>query len=205
MASTRDQIIETMSQLHGGAGLPRYWFESGIVKESGAPKGSGTIFRRAERRELSSGGHRAGRERCCGRGIEDTRSRFLRAMPTRTRPSEIRHARRSRVRWTGFSAAGLKRLGKVDGDGRQRAIDLGCLQAYERLQGAFGEKLIACGYSESRSQELAIYIVSVIEGGIILSRTGRVATCAARTTSRRDSWPLNIAASDCCFSLSRHT
>jgi TetR/AcrR family transcriptional repressor of lmrAB and yxaGH operons len=51
-------------------------------------------------------------------------------------------------------------------------LNRACRQAYERLQGAFGEKLVACGFSAGRARELTTFITSAIEGGIILSRTG---------------------------------
>jgi TetR/AcrR family transcriptional repressor of lmrAB and yxaGH operons len=50
-------------------------------------------------------------------------------------------------------------------------INAACHEAYQMLKSAFHDKLIECGYSKTKADELATFIVSAIEGGIILSRT----------------------------------
>jgi TetR/AcrR family transcriptional repressor of lmrAB and yxaGH operons len=54
-------------------------------------------------------------------------------------------------------------------------INEACHEAYQMLKSAFHDKLIECGYSKTKADELASFIVSAIEGGIILSRTSHTA------------------------------
>jgi hypothetical protein len=43
------------------------------------------------------------------------------------------------------------------------------------LQGAFKDKLLEAGYSKTKAEELATFVVASIEGGIILSRVSHTA------------------------------
>jgi len=54
-------------------------------------------------------------------------------------------------------------------------INEACDTAYQMLKSAFHDKLIECGFTKTKADELATFIVSAIEGGIILSRTSHTA------------------------------
>ena len=74
-------------------------------------------------------------------------------------------------------------------------INLACREAYGRLQTAFKDKLLESGFSKTRAEELATFVVASVEGGIILSRVshtadlgrdeGRSAAYARRASTQR--------------------
>ena len=166
MASTRDQIIETMSQLMEAQGYHATGLNQ-IVKESGAPKGSLYYYFPDGKEGLAAEAIERAGELVAGR-IRGGLSRYADAAGA---VEKFVMLIADGIEMTGFSAGGPLTTVAMETATTNERLNLVCLQAYERLQGAFGEKLIACGYSESRAQELAIFIVSAIEGGIILSRT----------------------------------
>jgi TetR/AcrR family transcriptional repressor of lmrAB and yxaGH operons len=50
-------------------------------------------------------------------------------------------------------------------------INQACREAFSLILTAFKAKFLAAGFSETQSAELALYVTTVIEGGILMSRT----------------------------------
>lgn len=74
------------------------------------------------------------------------------------------------VEASGFSSGGPLMIVAMETATSSERLNTTCREAYSLLQGAFEEKLIASGYSETQAVQLASFITASIEGGIILSR-----------------------------------
>lgn len=166
MTSLRDKIIETISGLLESQGYHATGLNQ-IVRESGAPKGSLYHYFPGGKEEMAaaaiihSGRQTAERIRAGLRKNEDTATAF------RTFISQIADG----VEISGFRAGGPLTIVAMETAGANESLNLACRQAYQALQEAFIEKLIAGGYTPARAAELAAFITASIEGGIILSRT----------------------------------
>ena len=79
------------------------------------------------------------------------------------------------VELSGFAAGSPLTAVAMETATQSERINLACREAYGMLQSAFNEKLLECGFTKAKSDELAAFIVASIEGGIILSRTHHTA------------------------------
>lgn len=165
MSSTRDQIIEKTCELLETQGYHATGLNQ-ILAESGAPKGSLYYYFPAGKEELTAEAiNRTGRhvaERIKHRLAEiddplDAIQSFIRTIAYHVEAS-------------GFRSGGPLMIVAMETATSSSRLNAACREAYRLLQLAFQEKLQG-GYSEEQAAQLATFIVSAIEGGIILSRT----------------------------------
>jgi TetR/AcrR family transcriptional regulator, lmrAB and yxaGH operons repressor len=74
------------------------------------------------------------------------------------------------VEASGFRAGGPLMIVAMETAISSDRLNTACREAYNLLLCAFQEKLITGGYSETQAWQLATFIITSIEGGIILSR-----------------------------------
>jgi AcrR family transcriptional regulator len=51
------------------------------------------------------------------------------------------------------------------------AINQACREAFDMILVAFKEKFLEGGFAEEQAAELALYVTTIVEGGILMSRT----------------------------------
>ena len=166
MGSTRDQIIETTCSLLESQGYHATGLNQ-IIAESGAPKGSLYYYFPQGKEELTAEAiARSGRivERNIRAGLANI------ANPAEAIASFVRSIAGA-VESSNFSAVGPLTTVALETVNSSERLNLACREAYGLLRDAFAEKLIAGGFTPERAAALATFIVSAIEGGIILSRT----------------------------------
>lgn len=166
MSTSREQFIETTCELieaqgYHGTGLNQ------IIQESGAPKGSLYYHFPEGKEELAA----EAVERT-GRVVAERITVNLAAEPdpaaaVRTLVRRIAEG----VEASGFRTGGPLMTVAMETATSSERLNLACREAYRRLIDAFEAKLLSSGFSDSRVAELTPFIVSAIEGGILLSRT----------------------------------
>jgi TetR/AcrR family transcriptional regulator, lmrAB and yxaGH operons repressor len=72
---------------------------------------------------------------------------------------------------SGFKAGGPLQIVALETATTNARLNEVCQAAYRQLQSAFADKLLNSGYSQSQADRLSTFIMAVIEGGIVLSRT----------------------------------
>jgi TetR/AcrR family transcriptional repressor of lmrAB and yxaGH operons len=166
--STREQIIETTSQLLEQQG----YYATGlnqIVQESGAPKGSLYYYFPEGKEELTAEAiERSARtftsiietELARHRDPAEALYQFMMGMAEHVQASEC-------IGGASIATVALETAGRSE---RLTAV---CQAAYGHYQAAFASRFVAAGISPERSAQLALLIVAAIEGGFILSRTQR--------------------------------
>lgn len=169
MASTRDQIVQTTCDLlelqgYHGTGLNQ------ILRESGAPRGSlyyyfpdgkeGLAVEAIER----AGSAVAGRIRAALAGGDDVAAVAAGIQSFVKRIAEG-------VEASGYRAGGPLTSVAMETATTSPRLNAACREAFAAIQGAFAERLRASGFSDARAADLAAFITSAIEGGILLSRT----------------------------------
>ena len=170
MSTARDQILQTTCALlekqgYHGTGLNE------IVKESGAPKGSLYYYFPDGKEQitaeavLQSGKETAERIRM---GLKESSSASRAVYDFVLKVAD-------NVELSGFAAGSPLTAVAMETATQSERINLACREAYGMLQSAFNEKLLECGFTKAKSDELATFIVASIEGGIILSRTSHTA------------------------------
>lgn len=166
MSSTRDQIIETTCTLLESQGYHATGLNQ-IITESGAPKGSLYYYFPQGKEELTAEAiARSGRI-----VAQNIRSGLAtRDDPPEAIPAFVRAIAQG-VEASGFSAGGPLTTVALETVNSSERMNQACREAYDWLRDAFAEKLIAGGYAPARAAQLATFIVSAIEGGILLSRT----------------------------------
>ncbi len=75
------------------------------------------------------------------------------------------------VEASGFRAGSPLTTAAVETAVTSAAINQACQDAIELILGAFRDKFLACGYEAKQSADLALYVTTVVEGGIMMSRT----------------------------------
>ena len=170
MSNAREQILQTTCALlekqgYHGTGLNE------IVKESGAPKGSLYHY------------FPEGKEQITAEAV--LQSGKITAERIRVELGESGSASKAvydfvlkvadNVELSGFAAGSPLTAVAMETATQSERINLACREAYGMLQSAFNEKLVECGFTKSKSDDLASFIVASIEGGIILSRTHHTA------------------------------
>ncbi|HLH60814.1 MAG TPA: TetR/AcrR family transcriptional regulator [Ktedonobacteraceae bacterium] len=166
MASTRDQIIETTCTLLEAHGYHATGLNQ-IIAESGSPKGSLYYYFPKGKEELTAAAvERSGRlvEQNIRAGLANIED------PAQAIASFVRSIARG-VELSNFSAGGPLTMVAMETVNSSERLNLACRQAYGWLCDAFAEKLLAGGFTPERAASLATFVVSAIEGGIILSRT----------------------------------
>jgi TetR/AcrR family transcriptional repressor of lmrAB and yxaGH operons len=166
MSAARDQIIQTACDLMERQGFHATGLNQ-IVKDSSTPKGSLYYYfpdgkdAIAEAAIAWAGQTVAERIRA-GLAVSDDAAEAVRSFVT-----TIAHY----VEASGFQNGGPLTTVAMETAITNERLNKACQGAYSLLQAAFTVKLIQCGYSEPRAQELATFITASVEGGIILSRT----------------------------------
>ena len=166
MASTRDQIIETVCGLLESQGLHGTGLNQ-IIKESGAPKGSLYYYFPEGKDELAeaaiaAAGQSVAERIRSGLAVSDDAAEAVRSFVT-----NVAHF----VEVSGFRSGGPLATVAMETATTNERLNLACREAYTLLQGAFEAKLLESGYSAPRARDLAMFITAAIEGGIILCRT----------------------------------
>jgi TetR/AcrR family transcriptional regulator, lmrAB and yxaGH operons repressor len=166
MASTRDRIVETTCTLLEAQGYHATGLNQ-IIAESGAPKGSLYYYFPEGKEELAAVAiARSGRivEQNIRNGLAKIEE------PAEAIASFVRviaHA----VEASNFSGGGPLTTVALETVNASERLNLACREAYDWIRDAFAGKLLAGGYAPERAATLATFVVSAIEGGIILSRT----------------------------------
>ena len=166
MTSTREQFIRTTCQLlesqgYHGTGMAQ------IVEESGAPKGSLYYHFPGGKEELAEKA-----VELAGRSTADViRGNLREDLPL---PEALRRYVRGiadRVKESGYqSGSPLTATAMETVHGSER-LNRACREAFQRIQKAFEEKLLEAEVPPHQAGQLAVFLVSAVEGGIILSRT----------------------------------
>jgi TetR/AcrR family transcriptional repressor of lmrAB and yxaGH operons len=75
------------------------------------------------------------------------------------------------VEKAGFGAGSPLTTASLETAMTSETINQACQDAFEFILSAFREKFLAGGFDEIESGELALYVTTVVEGGILMSRT----------------------------------
>ena len=171
MASTREEIIKAtcdLMELQGyyGTGLNQ------IIRESGSPKGSLYYYFPGGKEELT-----AEALKHVGQIVLQRIKDNLAAVDA---PAEaIRqfiHLIADNVEASGFKAGGPITTVALETASTSDTLRETCHDIYQQWIGAFAAKLSAGGMDDLSAATLAQVIISSLEGGIILSRTGQDVT-----------------------------
>lgn len=166
MTSTRDTVVETTSSLLEAQGYHATGLNQ-IIRESSAPKGSLYHYFPDGKEELvAEAMQRAG---------ESVERRIDAALAEHADAADAVHHLVSRiadhVERTHFQGGGPLTMVALETATSSERINLACRTAYTRLQSAFERKLQQAGYPDDRTQTLAEFITSTIEGATLLART----------------------------------
>jgi len=166
MSSTRDQIIEKTCELLEAQGYHATGLNQ-ILAESGAPKGSLYYYFPEGKEELTAEAiNRTGRQ---------VAERIKYGLAAIDDPIEAIQSFIGMIAYhveaSGFRSGGPLMIVAMETAISSERLNEACREAYHLLQRAFQEKLQSNGYAEEQAAQLAIFVVSAIEGGIILSRT----------------------------------
>ncbi|HZO73538.1 MAG TPA: TetR/AcrR family transcriptional regulator [Ktedonobacteraceae bacterium] len=166
MSSTRDQIIEKTCELLEAQGYHATGLNQ-ILAESGAPKGSLYYYFPAGKEELTAEAiNRTGRY---------VAERIKHGLTSIDDPIEAIQSFICTIAYhvetSGFRSGGPLMIVAMETAIFSERLNGACREAYALLQRAFQEKLQSGGYAEEQAVQLATFIVSAVEGGIILSRT----------------------------------
>jgi TetR/AcrR family transcriptional repressor of lmrAB and yxaGH operons len=170
MRDTREHIIQTTSQLlekqgYHGTGLNE------IIRESGTPKGSLYHYFPEGKEQIT-----AEAVLQSGRVVsERIRSGLAASSSAAEAIYEFILLIAENVEGSGFAAGSPLTAVAMETATESERINLACRQAYEMLQTAFRDKLLETGFSKAEAEELGIFIVAAVEGGIILSRSAHTA------------------------------
>ncbi len=171
MSETRAKILLTMARLIEKQGYHATGLNE-IIKDSGAPKGSLYYFFPGGKEQIGveaiidSGKIISGRLK----GIIQVDS-----MPANAIFAFLEKMAES-VEATRFGAASPLTTAAVETAVTNEAINKVCRDAFDLIIEVFRDKFIAHGFDPDRAVDLAFYVTTVIEGGILMSRTYRDAS-----------------------------
>lgn len=166
MSGTRSRILLTMARLIEKQGYHATGLNE-IIRESGAPKGSVYYY-------FPGGKEQIGVEAIVesGRIIAE---RLERVLDEENQPADAIHhflmQMADNVEVSHFGAGSPLTTASVETAVTSEPINKACQEAFELIISVFKQKFIDGGFSESQSTELALYVTTVIEGGILMSRT----------------------------------
>ena len=166
MSSTREQFIETTRELLEAQGYHATGLNQ-IVAESGAPKGSLYYHFPEGKEELTA--------EAIARSAEMTAER-IRANLAGKEPAAVAIPRfieliADNVEASGYRSGGPLMTVALETATSSERLNRASRHGYTLLQEAFAEKLAAGGHGPQLAKQLATFVTSAIEGGIILSRT----------------------------------
>jgi TetR/AcrR family transcriptional repressor of lmrAB and yxaGH operons len=166
MSDARENILLTMARLIEKQGYHATGLNE-IIRESGAPKGSLYYY-------FPGGKEQIGVEAIleAGRIIS---SRLQVVLPELMNPAEAIYGflmqMAKNVEETGFSAGSPLTTASIETARTSEKINKACQDAFELILSVFRKKFLVAGFDESEASELAIYVTTVVEGGILMSRT----------------------------------
>ena len=166
MKKTRDKFIETTSHLLETQGYHATGL-SQIIKESGAPKGSLYYHFPGGKEELASVAIQRSGEKFAEIIFENFSEKV--ALEDALRQFVLGVAKG--VEASGFSSGGPLTAVAMETAATSERLNLACQDAFSKIQSAINTKLLSGGVPVEESANLALFITSAIEGGIILSRT----------------------------------
>jgi TetR/AcrR family transcriptional regulator, lmrAB and yxaGH operons repressor len=168
MATARDQIIETTCELLELQGYHATGLNE-IIQKSGSPKGSLYYYFPGGKEELTS--------EALNRVGQIVLNRIRDNLEQMDDPAEaIENFLLNialNVERSGYRAGGPITTVALETASTSDRLREECQKIYAGWQAVFAEKLIKGGFDEARASSLATLIISTIEGGIILCRTGR--------------------------------
>ncbi len=168
MSSTREKIIATTCDLLELQGYHATGLNQ-IIGESGSPKGSLYYHFPGGKEELAIEAiHHVGNQVL--KRIQDNLA--LVDDPAEALRAFIYNIALN-VELSDFRAGGPITTIAMETASNSERLRQTCQQIYQSWQGAFADKLLAGGMMPERAQQVAQFIVSVIEGGVILCRTQR--------------------------------
>jgi TetR/AcrR family transcriptional repressor of lmrAB and yxaGH operons len=166
MSDARTNILLTMARLIEKQGYHATGLNE-IIRESGAPKGSVYYY-------FPGGKEQIGAEAILESGrIISSRLRGL--LQGDLKPSDAINnflmQMAKNVEETGFGAGSPLTTASIETAMTSEKINQACQDAFELILSAFREKFLAAGFSEAEASELSLYVTTVVEGGILMSRT----------------------------------
>jgi TetR/AcrR family transcriptional repressor of lmrAB and yxaGH operons len=166
MTDVREKILITMARLIEKQGYHATGLNE-IIGESGAPKGSVYYY-------FPGGKEQIGAEAILESGrIISGRLRVL--LQGELKPSDAIHnfliQMAKNVEETGFGAGSPLTTASVETAITSEKINQACQDAFDLILSAIQEKFLEAGFSETDSSELSLYVTTVVEGGILMSRT----------------------------------
>ena len=166
MHPVRDQILQTTISLLEKQGYHATGLNE-IVKESGTPKGSLYYYFPEGKDQITA-------EAVLQSG-RATAEHIRNGLAGQGNPAQTIHdfilLVAENVERSGFSAGSPLTAVAMETSTSNERINLACRAAYGMIEGAFMERFLSNGMEQVRAQNLATFITSSIEGGIILSRT----------------------------------
>jgi TetR/AcrR family transcriptional repressor of lmrAB and yxaGH operons len=166
MSSTRDQIIETTCDLLELQGYHATGLNQ-IIKESGSPKGSLYYHFPGGKEELAI--------EAVNHVGKIVLQRIRENLEQIENPAEsiqifIKNIALN-VKLSGFRAGGPITTIAMETASTNSSLRQECDRIYSEWQQVFANKLQAGGIEATRSKQMAVLIISAIEGGVILCRT----------------------------------
>ena len=164
--STKSQIIDTVAKLLETQGYHATGLNQ-IVKESGAPRGSLYYYFPEGKEQLAA---EAVADR--GRGIaQNMREQMARIDDPAEAVYQLMLAIAANV--DAAKCGGGAPLANValEASATSERLRETCREAYQNMQQAIEQKLLATNYAPARARQLATTIIATLDGAIILSRT----------------------------------
>lgn len=171
MADTRTQILLTMARLIEKQGYHATGLNE-IIRESGTPKGSLYYY-------FPDGKEQIGAEAILEAGkIIAERLQGVMALdlpPAEAIPFFMQQLAKN-MEAQDFHLSSPLTIVAVETAITSERINQACRQAFDLILAVFKEKFVASGFSEERAVELSMLITTLVEGGILMSRTFHDAT-----------------------------
>lgn len=166
MTDTRDKIVMTMARLIEKQGYHATGLNE-IIRESGAPKGSVYYY-------FPEGKEQIGAEAIleAGKIISERLILLLGADPDPAASIQVFMLKMAEnMDSTGYNAGSPLTTAAMETAVTSKTINQACIQAFEMIISAFSSKFMASGRDAAEARDLAILITTLIEGGILMSRT----------------------------------
>jgi TetR/AcrR family transcriptional regulator, lmrAB and yxaGH operons repressor len=166
MSETRARILLTMARLMEIQGYHATGLNE-IIHESGAPKGSLYYY-------FPDGKEQIGSEAILESSKIITR-RLREILVQIPEPAEAVYrfllGLADNVEASGFAAGSPLTTATIETSFTSEPINLACREAFDLILRVFEEKFLTGGFSTTDAAELALYVTTVVEGGILMSRT----------------------------------
>lgn len=166
MSDIRAKILLTMSQLIEKQGYHATGLNE-IIEASGAPKGSVYYY------------FPGGKEQIAAEAIVESgkiiSAQLRTSLERESSPAEavfrFMLALADRIDEFQFGVGSPLTTAAVETSGTSEMINQACREAFAMILAVFSEKFQSAGHNEADSAELALYITTVVEGGMVMCRT----------------------------------